>query len=292
MNLFGQYDNIKQFSLYHTCFPDQDIIKVNKLGGVKRIIFLGGSAAEGCGVKKRDTFTSLLQVKLDSFFKSRKYEVVNAAVGGYTSYQLLVYFEEAILKLAPDMVILYAGYNDSGYPGTMSDAEYLRRIKKLALKIKDNDDKRKRLFKYGLLSANPVLCLLAESRLFGYLYLHTFDPVTGGNKIFPFTHRVPQADQEYVLKRFIDLSKKYNFRLILIPEAMNWNMSGRVSLNFYFESTKRIAEENNTILINILDLINKYPAREIFIDDVHLTDFGHSLIAERLFELLRSMDSF
>ena len=44
-----------------------------------------------------------------------KYEVLNCGIGGWTSIDILINFQLNLLKLKPDIVILYHGYNDLQY---------------------------------------------------------------------------------------------------------------------------------------------------------------------------------
>ncbi|MFX0200576.1 MAG: SGNH/GDSL hydrolase family protein [Candidatus Hodarchaeota archaeon] len=77
-----------------------------------RIVCMGGSTTyDGQIEDYKLSFTSLLEAKL----KSKGYgkvKVINAAAGGWSSWELLINFELRILDLEPDMIILYTGHND------------------------------------------------------------------------------------------------------------------------------------------------------------------------------------
>jgi lysophospholipase L1-like esterase len=72
----------------------------------KRIIIMGPSSSFGWGVEREKTFPFLLSQKL------KNYEIINASVIGYSSYQGKILFETIIKKLSPDIIIFAYGVND------------------------------------------------------------------------------------------------------------------------------------------------------------------------------------
>ncbi len=88
-----------------------------------RIIALGNSCTFGWGVRFEEIWTSRLQQILDRQ-AAGKYEVINAGVPGYSSYQGEEYFANELVKLQPDMVIIMFGWNDHWTAGRgISDAQ-------------------------------------------------------------------------------------------------------------------------------------------------------------------------
>jgi lysophospholipase L1-like esterase len=57
----------------------------------------------------------------------KKFELVNAAVSGYTSLQGLTYLKNYGLKYSPDLIIVYFGNNDASQNGYISDKELMNR---------------------------------------------------------------------------------------------------------------------------------------------------------------------
>lgn len=78
----------------------------------KRILLLGDSVAWGDGIDyPEQLFSSILEKKLAA--KDHKtYEVINAGVFGYATFQELRYLELYGMKLKPDMIILQFCLND------------------------------------------------------------------------------------------------------------------------------------------------------------------------------------
>ncbi|MBD3256809.1 hypothetical protein GF377_00150, partial [candidate division GN15 bacterium] len=72
-----------------------------------RIVALGNSCTFGWGVDDNQAFPAVLEEKLD-----RSYEVINAGVPGYSSYQGRVFFEQELVDLDPDVVLIMFSWND------------------------------------------------------------------------------------------------------------------------------------------------------------------------------------
>lgn len=90
-----------------------DEIILPKPDGVYRIVTLGGSTTYGVGVKSyKESYPYLLQKELHEKYHLSHVEVVNAGVGGYTSFENLINFQFRVLDLNPDIVYLYFGTND------------------------------------------------------------------------------------------------------------------------------------------------------------------------------------
>jgi lysophospholipase L1-like esterase len=70
-----------------------------------RIICLGDSTSFGVGSSYDGDYPSALR-------KLTKYDVINAGIPGNDSHHILVRFKSDILKLDPDMIILWAGWNN------------------------------------------------------------------------------------------------------------------------------------------------------------------------------------
>jgi len=89
-----------------------------------RVIALGNSCTFGWGVAYRNTWPYLLLQALNERFPSKKIEVINAGVPGYSSYQGKIYFARELINLKPDMLLIMFGWNDQCPAGkNISDAE-------------------------------------------------------------------------------------------------------------------------------------------------------------------------
>ncbi len=81
--------------------------------GAFRVFLLGASTAVGYGIRSNaETITGHLLRGLESRYPDRAFEVVNAAVSGYTSTQELILLHTKVLRWEPDFVIVLDGRND------------------------------------------------------------------------------------------------------------------------------------------------------------------------------------
>ncbi|MCP3960103.1 MAG: hypothetical protein GY719_19835 [bacterium] len=86
-------------------------LSAQKPAGVFRIAALGGSTTYTHKVEDNaETFTAQLERLLREQVSSL--EVINAGVGGYTSWESLINLQFRVLDLQPDLVIVYHGTND------------------------------------------------------------------------------------------------------------------------------------------------------------------------------------
>ena len=89
-----------------------------------RILLLGDSSPVGLGLDSwRQTFGEVLRSYLNLRFIDHKIELINAAVSGYTSEQVVRFMEQRGWKYQPDLVLVYCGNNDASISGSQSDRE-------------------------------------------------------------------------------------------------------------------------------------------------------------------------
>lgn len=84
-----------------------------KPSGMRRIAVVGESSAFGYLVSDGQEAARLLEVELRR--RGLDVQVINGAVPGYNLYQSTVRFREVLAPLEPDVVLLYAGWNDLPY---------------------------------------------------------------------------------------------------------------------------------------------------------------------------------
>jgi len=105
-----------------------DEVAAQKLPRTFRILLLGDSSPVGLGLKSRRlAFSKVLKRLLESDCPgSKKVEVINAAVSGYSSEQIARFLELKGWSYQSDVVILYCGNNDASISGPYSDCELLK----------------------------------------------------------------------------------------------------------------------------------------------------------------------
>ena len=78
-----------------------------------RILVLGDSVAFGWGVRSEDTFASQLASLLATVYPDKRFEVINAGVSGYGTWQELQWLKQTGVDLQPDVVIVQTHLNDA-----------------------------------------------------------------------------------------------------------------------------------------------------------------------------------
>ena len=88
-------------------------ISTQKGAGVVRIAVVGASTVMGAYTATNDdTFSMRLGTLLGKTFPDRRFEVINAGIAGYGLIEQSQMLEKIVLPLAPDIVIVYPGFND------------------------------------------------------------------------------------------------------------------------------------------------------------------------------------
>jgi lysophospholipase L1-like esterase len=88
-----------------------------KEDGVYRILFLGDSLIWSGETNSGKLHTEVLEYRLNTYSKNRSfsYEVINAGIPGYNTYQELEFLKIYGLDMKPDLVILSFVFNDLYY---------------------------------------------------------------------------------------------------------------------------------------------------------------------------------
>ncbi len=107
-------------------------VQRDKPDGVTRILCLGDSATYGFTVSSdENAWPERLRAVLQAGARNgEKYEVINAAAPGYTSFESLTMLQFRGLDLRPDVVIVYLGFNDlraSTWPEVQPDNTHFRK---------------------------------------------------------------------------------------------------------------------------------------------------------------------
>lgn len=88
-------------------------VERDKPAGVVRIVALGDSVTFGWGLRSEDAYPSQLASLLATLRPNQRFEVVNAGVSGYGTWQQLLWLQESGLELQPDVVVVQAHLNDA-----------------------------------------------------------------------------------------------------------------------------------------------------------------------------------
>lgn len=104
-----------------------DDIAVEKPPDVLRVMVVGDSSPVGLGLHSRaETFADVLKRRLETENPAGQgVEMINAAVSGYSSEQVVRFMEQEGWQYRPDVVIVYCGNNDASISGAYTDRELL-----------------------------------------------------------------------------------------------------------------------------------------------------------------------
>ncbi|MEA3335267.1 MAG: SGNH/GDSL hydrolase family protein [Chloroflexota bacterium] len=84
-----------------------------KPAGSYRILILGDSVTFGWGVRGEDTFPSQLASLLATLSPDQGFEVINAGVSGYSTWQEALWLDANGMDLKPDVVVVQLHLNDA-----------------------------------------------------------------------------------------------------------------------------------------------------------------------------------
>jgi lysophospholipase L1-like esterase len=244
-----------------------------KAPGVARVIALGDS----CTVAGEEPYPSVLSQRL----QAGKFQVWNAGVGSWSSYQGLRLLELRVLDYRPDVVTLYFGWNDHWLAWAAPDKELSALL-----------DRQWRSLK-----------LIEKSRLLQALQFAA-DKLRGGTPRFtgstPF--RVAPDDYEANLKRMVALVRARGGETVLVTaptvltpehpltrslctESHNFHDPARINEvhDAYNERVRRAARETGAPLVDLAaEFAGRKDKESLFTDGIHLSAKGHRFAAALL----------
>jgi len=218
--------------------------------GTVRILCLGDSLTFGAGVGSEETYPKQLEALLNSE-RSGKYEVINAGVSAYDTWQEVDYLKREGLRFKPDLVVIGVYAND-----------IVPRPAKIPHVI-DRSGSPRRPGLAGFFS-DKWIHLLKRSRLllllrarFGSLmnrfspspeYRHQTALLNGSADGFVERgwHEVDRSFRDLSA-----LSQKYGFRAVLVIFPMAEQLMNRYPKSSYPAQVKRIAEKYRTPFIDM-----------------------------------------
>jgi lysophospholipase L1-like esterase len=107
INWYGEIYKVEEpivIKINSNGFRDREYL-VKETNNTFRIISLGDSFTFGFGIQLNETYSKVLEKKLNSN-SSKKFEVLNFGVPGYNLEQKIEFFKEKGLKYDPDMILL------------------------------------------------------------------------------------------------------------------------------------------------------------------------------------------
>lgn len=282
-------------------------ITLEKPAGVVRVVLLGGSTTHGWFVSDDETIAAHLQRLLAERAPERRFEVINAALDGYDSYQVLERLRIDVVPLKPDVVIINSGINDvrnARYQNIVDGDERTLLWNEVLIRLRRERDAGPDAWSlakhYSLLIRLPGFIRLrlvnSPSRRGAEAASDGFDvPDPSTIERVPYT---PDAADyfERNLRRAAGIARAAGARVILStpPSSLRMNVEPvlRSRRNYLIESAERTADYRDTLAVRLQGLSVELsrtgalvpylrpsvPAR-LFLDDAHLSSEGNRVVA-------------
>jgi lysophospholipase L1-like esterase len=273
-----------------------------RANGIKRIVGLGDSVMWGTGVAEEKSIPGFLE-KLN---RESSYRVINAAVVGYSTYQELLYLQEYILPLNPDIVLvnfcendllptedpfrnirgIYIQYlknllesrDETLTPEEKSEIKQLIRVFESADRVWDamNQIRAKSLDQFTLAWKVFVLIPMARmaelSREAGVRLIYVFIPPQRNQSLY-------SRNVELLKKLLTDKGAEFvDVQSALIPKQSELMKTGHSQLAWVWPR-----ELKSILQFRSMRTVQR---RDKFIDWVHPTVKGNAIIAEHVYRYL------
>ena len=260
-----------------------------------RILFLGGSATAGSGINLADDITWPWQATeiLQDRFPTQKFEFINGALAGYTTFESYGRLWSKLRFFSPDIIILYQGWNEMYYFNEVDEITSWRTLP-------DGDWTLDRIkAPVTIYAPLPIDYLIGPSQALTHLRLRLTDPVGGevstyntiaddydkrGLEIWRTNLRLFQETAK-VLGAELFVAKQATLIVSDLPEAER----ARARYEYHgfdhdahvdaFQQLYRIIDEE-VAAERVIDVTEISGRPEYFYDHIHPTPEGASQIAE------------
>lgn len=285
-NLFGKYNNPASIEI-----SDGDrapkIYSTAKPANTIRIICLGSSPLIGVGIQNKinNIFPDILEKKINSEGK-KQCRVINRYLANSTinSVEQNIYLRDALLKLNPDIIIIYGILGDTKLE--KADEILYKKARKL---LEEHPDwiRNSRLLYMALEFKNPIKEVVY---LYNFLYKsYLFMGIENirkrvFNKLFYADEELSGEISEFSFKKTLSLCKERNLKIFLIPQFdfVNFESDPNTKIKM-----GEIIKENKGIYY--LDLQDAFAMNRNFLlayDRSHPSEYGHMVIAEEIYRRL------
>lgn len=230
--------------------------------GVRRVMVLGGSHPFGLWVGSDETYAALLERRLNAADTPYRWEVMNAASPGHTTFQGLAYLETHGLASNPDIVIFDLGVNDE-LPLSLDFARPDHEVQAVA---------------DWALSGRSV----AENSAVYRLLRRVLAPLLRGDTaVAGFGIRVPPLNRELNLAAAGQLGQDLGFAVLYMSQV-EADLRGDGSTRCLYTA---VGFEPIADVCGVFGALGP-GAGQHFVDPIHVKATGHALIADLLFARL------
>lgn len=257
-----------------------------KSKGEIRIFCFGNSNTLG---DKLSSYPTELQKYLIKENKN-KFEVINAGVYGYTSFQCLRRFKQT-LKYSPDIVTFCFGWNDAVMVTGLPDRVYGKKsVRFLGLQRFMYKFKTYHLLRYMV---SRLITSKHKTKFVPRVSLEDFRQIlleiiklsrSHGIKIILITrpYQQLQYSEDEINDLKVKISEKYRISILDAKKIFGW----RYNVWRYNEIIREISKQYRVPLLDAEDIFDEKP--QYFKDECHFNIAGNRYMAQKLYELLKS----
>lgn len=266
-----------------------------------RIVIAGDSLTEGFQVNEADTYSALIESKINNAGLDKKVEVLNMGVAGYGTQKELYVIEKKGLKFDPDLLIM-AFFIGNDFTDNVSE-NIDRKAKFTAFQEFENNIK---LFLRNHSAAwRFILQQKSRNKFFNYFKNRNNSTVQNSITIDPLSEREYSKETQKMInrskelllsfKKLADENKKDHLVLIL-PSAGQIYSKG--DDNFYVEKINEVLKDYfQSQKIKYVDLLPEFknyyklkPKTPLYLPiDGHPSKNGHLVISERVVDYLKKL---
>ncbi len=249
-------------------------ISLGKPENTVRVACLGDSSTFGFNVRAQDSYPALLEKvlneKLENKGVSRRVEVINGGIIGYTSTQALIHYEKSVAAFDPDFVIIMIGIINEVFRQEHTDYEQIEILRA----------------NRGVDALSNVLRRFRISQLITKMIQVGKSAKKKIRANGVMKRRVPVEQFRNDINKFVELSRRDNFKLIMVVPPRKQTLFDRFpELAGYDSAIIEAANENKLVALRIDRIFDTHPEKEYLFsarDDYHPTMAGYALIANIL----------
>ncbi len=260
------------------------LFNLQKDSNTIRILCLGDSCTLGWDAPDSGTYPAIMRKMVDTYMPGN-YEVINAGVSGYSSYQGLFSLTHRLAKLTPDILIVSFNWNDHGEATRTSDSG-----DKLSTRIPDKSMPSNNWVTH--LQAMAGKSLTYQMLRKGLLRIKYRDQTAPGKRHNTFIPRVSLTDYRKNLEKMAQYASRHNIRIIFFTQIANPVKNRQMK---FWRNQYRMQDEYNAAMmetakklhvpgIDMKPFLTAPPNPETrWYDHVHLRPEGNKIVAEHLF---------
>lgn len=244
-----------------------------KTAAATRVLVLGDSYAWGWAVADDQTFSAQLEAMAQG-----RLEVINGGTPGWGVFQFQAHLERLIGTLEPDVVVVFVNTGDILRQPYASAEEEQRFLRESELRNRIRNFSKLFTAAYRLMERYR---LAAQNRV-----VANAEPMDARGGVNPELYsRLLERDLAR-LRAMNDLARANGSSFVLVAWPQQIPMSP-----VFLAGMREFSRTTETVLVDMSPTLEAYAPTEYSLpNDVHPSEFGHKLIAERLLPALRQLN--